>query len=54
LKSLKVGKVFQGDVIVTYKTTINKEDIIELLRIDLVDTKREMIVTLNIANNFIP
>jgi hypothetical protein len=39
LKTLKVGEIFHGDVIVTYKTTIDQAHNIDLLHIGLVDEK---------------
>ena len=54
LKGLKVGNVFHGDVIVIYKTTIDRVHNIDLLRFDLVDEKGEMTITVNVPHTLIP
>ena len=54
LKGLKVGNVFHGDVIVIYKTTIDRVHNIDLLRLDLVDEKGEMTIIVNVPHNLIP
>jgi hypothetical protein len=54
LKGLKVGNVFHGDVIVIYKTTIDRVHNIDLLRLDLVNEKGEMPITVNVPHTLIP
>jgi hypothetical protein len=53
LKGLKVGTIFHGDIIITYKTNIDRVHNIDLLRIDLVDEKGEMTITVNVPHNLI-
>lgn len=54
LKSLKQGRIFHGDVLVIYKTIVDRVHGIELLRADIVDTKGNMAITLNVPHNLIP
>ena len=54
LHAYKLGESFHGDVIVTYKTVLDKSQKKNyLLRVDLTDEKGYMTVTLNVGNNFI-
>jgi hypothetical protein len=54
LTSCKVGQVFHGNVVVTYRAILDKsKKSTELLRADLTDVKGEMTVTLNVCTNFI-
>ena len=54
LKSLKLGRIFHGDVLVIYKTIVDQIHGIQLLRADLVDSKGNMAITLNVPHNLIP
>ena len=53
LKSLKIGNVFHGNVILKYKTTIDKGHGTELLQVDMTDQKGHTTTTLNIPHNLI-
>ena len=53
LKSLKTGNVFHGNVVVKYKTTIDKEHGTDLLRVDMTDRKGQLTITLNIPHKLI-
>ena len=54
LKTLKLGRIFHGDVLVIYKTIVDQIHDIQLLRADLVDSKGNMAITLNVPHNLIP
>ncbi|KAH9322788.1 hypothetical protein KI387_017427, partial [Taxus chinensis] len=54
LNTFTIGNIFQGDVLVVYKTTVQKDQGKQLLREDLTDEKAELTVTLNVAHKFIP
>lgn len=54
LKSLKLGRIFHGDVLVIYKTIVDQVHGIQLLRADLDDSKGNMAITLNVPHNLIP
>ncbi|KAH9295182.1 hypothetical protein KI387_038770, partial [Taxus chinensis] len=54
LNSFTIGNIFQGDVLVVYKTIVQKDQGKQLLRADLTDEKAELTVTLNVAHKFIP
>ena len=53
LKSINKGNVFHGNVIVKYKTTIDKEHATDLLRFDMTNRKWQLTITLNIPHNLI-
>ena len=53
LKSLKTGNVFHGNVVVKYKTTIDKEHGTDLLRVDMTNRKGQLAITLNIPHKLI-
>ena len=54
LKSCKAGNVFHGNIIVTYRTMLDKlRKTNEILRVDLIDAKGDMTITLNICGNLI-
>ena len=54
LTSCKAGNVFHGNIIVTYRTMLDKlRKTNEILRADLTDTKGELTITLNIRGNLI-
>ena len=54
LTSCKAGNVFHGNIIVTYRTMLDKlHKTNEILREDLTDAKGEMTITLNLRGNLI-
>ena len=54
LTSYKIGDVFDGNVIVTYKAMLDETNkSTEIMRSDLTDSKGEMTVTLNVRGSFI-
>jgi len=52
-KEPQVKTTFHGDILVIYKTILDQVHIIELLRVDLVDSKGDMAITLNVPHNLI-
>lgn len=54
LTSCKAGNVFHGNIIVTYRTMLDKlRKTSEILRADLTDAKGDMRITLNVRGNLI-
>lgn len=51
LHSHKAGNIFEGDVVVIYKTSMDKtNNTKDVLRVDLTDEKVEMTITINITS----
>ncbi|XP_057822077.1 uncharacterized protein LOC131034564 [Cryptomeria japonica] len=54
LNARKAGNMFDGDVLVVYKATLDKVNKTrEVLRADLTDLKAEMTITLNVPSNLV-
>ena len=54
LTSCKAGNVFHGNIVVAYRTMLDKlRKTNEILRADLTDAKSEMTITLNLRGNLV-
>ena len=54
LNERKTGKTFEGDVLVVYKYILDKiNKTREVLRTDVIDSKAEMTVTVNVKDNLV-
>ena len=54
LNARKIGNTFEGDLLVVYITTLDRENKTwEVLHVDLTDFKGEMTITLNVTENLI-